>query len=87
AYVNGGIQACINAFGSRLQHIHLHDNHGAKDEHLEVGTGAIPFASLANFLRTFRDVISLETRSSTDPEGGVLRSRADIERLWQTVAQ
>jgi sugar phosphate isomerase/epimerase len=85
AHVNGGIQACIDAFGPRLQHIHLHDNHGAKDEHLEVGKGAIPFAALSSFLRTFRDVISLETRSPTDAEGAVLRSRADIERRWQTV--
>jgi sugar phosphate isomerase/epimerase len=87
AHVNGGIQACIEAFGPRLQHIHLHDNHGMKDEHLEVGTGAILFTHLADFLRTFRDVISLETRSPTDPEGAVLRSRAGIEKLWQTGAQ
>jgi sugar phosphate isomerase/epimerase len=87
AHVNGGIQTCIEAFGPRLQHIHLHDNHGAKDEHLEVGKGAIPFAPLANFLRTFRDLISLETRSPTDPQGAVLRSRAEVEKLWQTMAQ
>jgi sugar phosphate isomerase/epimerase len=86
AHVNGGIQACIEAFGPRLQHIHLHDNHGTKDEHLEVGTGAIPFRQLAHFLRTFGAVISLETRSPIDPAGAVLRSRAAIEQLWQTTA-
>src|SRR5690606_11523801 len=83
ANVNGGIRACIEAFGPRLQHIHLHDNWGEKDEHLEVGKGAIPFADFAPFLKDFGDLISLETRSPTDPQSAVLRSRAAIERLWQ----
>ena len=84
AHVNGGIQACIQAFGPRLQHIHLHDNHGEKDEHLEVGKGGIRFADFAYFLQDFRDLIALETRSPTDPHGAVLRSREDIERLWRS---
>jgi sugar phosphate isomerase/epimerase len=83
ARVNGGIRACIETFGPRLQHIHLHDNHGEQDDHLEVGMGAIPFAAFSRFLANFRDVISLETRSATDSPGAVLRSRARIEQLWQ----
>jgi sugar phosphate isomerase/epimerase len=83
AHVNGGIQAGIQAFGPRLQHIHLHDNHGDKDDHLEVGKGAIPFAEFAQFLQHFADLISLETRSPTDPHGAVLRSREAIEGLWR----
>ena len=83
AYVNGGIRACIDTFGPRLQHIHLHDNHGEKDEHLEVGQGTIPFPEFAGFLRQFQGLISLETRSPTDPAGTVLRSRAKIEALWR----
>jgi sugar phosphate isomerase/epimerase len=83
AHVNGGIQACIQAFGPRLQHVHLHDNHGEKDEHLEVGKGAIRFAEFAHFLQQFRGLITLETRSPIDPHGAVLRSRDDIESLWR----
>ncbi len=83
AYVNGGIEACIAAFGPRLQHIHLHDNHGDKDEHLEVGEGTIRFAEFSRFLQRFRDLISLETRHPTDPHGAVLRSRAGIEQHWR----
>jgi sugar phosphate isomerase/epimerase len=84
AHVNGGIQACIQAFGPCLRHIHLHDNHGDRDEHLEVGKGTIRFAEFSYFLQHFRDLISLETRSPTDPHGAVLRSREDIERLWRS---
>jgi sugar phosphate isomerase/epimerase len=83
ANVNGGIHPCIQAFGPRLRHIHLHDNHGEKDEHLEVGKGTIRFAEFSSFLQNFPDVISLETRSPTDPRGTVLRSREDIEKLWR----
>jgi sugar phosphate isomerase/epimerase len=83
ANVNGGIQPCIKAFGPRLQHIHLHDNRGEKDEHLEVGKGTIRFAEFSGFLQEFADLISLETRSPIDPHGAVLRSRDDIERLWR----
>jgi sugar phosphate isomerase/epimerase len=82
AHVSGGIRTGIEIFGPRLQHIHLHDNHGEKDEHLEVGKGTIQFAKLSGFLANFHDLISLETRSATDPHGAVLRSRARIERLW-----
>jgi sugar phosphate isomerase/epimerase len=83
ANVNGGIQSCIEAFGPRLQHIHLHDNHGDKDEHLEVGKGSIRFAELSGFLHGFCHLIALETRSPTDPHGAVLRSRDDIEKHWR----
>jgi sugar phosphate isomerase/epimerase len=83
AHVSGGIQAGIEAFGPRLQHIHLHDNHGDRDAHLEVGQGTIPFAAFADFLRRFEHLIALETRSPTDAAGAVLRSRAAIARLCQ----
>jgi len=86
ANVSGGIDSCIKAFGPRLQHIHLHDNHGDKDAHLEVGEGSIPFVAFADFLQNFRDLISLETRSPTDPHGAVLRSREGIEKLWRREA-
>jgi sugar phosphate isomerase/epimerase len=77
------VDAGIETFGGRLQHIHLHHNHGEQDEHLEVGKGTIQFAEFSGFLAKFRDVISLESRSATDPHGAVLRSRARIEELWQ----
>ena len=42
--------------------------------------------AFAPFLKNFGDLISLETRHPTDPQGAVLRSRAAIERLWQSTA-
>lgn len=44
--------------GRRMLHLHLHDNHGAADEHLPVGSGSIDFAEL------FRLVKALPQRPS-----------------------
>lgn len=52
----------VKALGKRLRHIHLHDNHGTRDEHLPIGKGLIDFDSLFESLRQFNpDVtVSLE---------------------------
>jgi sugar phosphate isomerase/epimerase len=39
------------ALGPRLLHLHLHDNHGAADDHLPVGEGVIDFAALFSLVR------------------------------------
>ncbi len=36
----------LNAFGSKVRHMHLHDNNGDEDSHLPIGRGSIDFASL-----------------------------------------
>lgn len=41
----------LDAIGSKLFHLHLHDNHGRADEHLPVGNGTIDFTPLQLFLR------------------------------------
>lgn len=37
--------------GSRLDHLHLHDNHGGKDEHLPIGEGIIDFEAFVKALK------------------------------------
>ncbi|PLY04625.1 MAG: AP endonuclease [Desulfuromonas sp.] len=34
-----------------LRHLHLHDNHGSRDEHLALGEGNIDFPTLFNWIR------------------------------------
>jgi sugar phosphate isomerase/epimerase len=44
AFTSGGMQAVtdyINIFKEKIIHIHWHDNHGNKDEHLPIGAGLI----------------------------------------------
>ncbi|HAF70949.1 MAG: AP endonuclease, family 2 [Acetothermia bacterium 64_32] len=41
--LNGDPAGYVNALGGRLVHVHLHDNHGGKDEHLGLGLGSAPW--------------------------------------------
>ena len=41
----------VNAFKDKLSHLHLHDNHGVKDEHLKIGLGTIDFKKYFDALR------------------------------------
>lgn len=46
-----------------LRHVHLHDNHGALDEHLPLGTGTIDFAPILAALAAHPDItITLENQ-------------------------
>jgi sugar phosphate isomerase/epimerase len=71
--------ALIRRLGPRLNHLHVHDNHGEGDEHLPVGEGAIRWAPLCRALVEidYHGVLEVE-RSLAD--GGVRRSIARLRR-------
>lgn len=50
ANMGEGVLEYINNFHSKLSCIHYHDNNGAKDEHLAVGDGTVPWEDLAEEL-------------------------------------
>ncbi len=52
----------IQKMGSRLAHVHLHDNNGEEDQHGCVGSGTIDFAAIGQALRTYSPdtTVSLE---------------------------
>jgi sugar phosphate isomerase/epimerase len=51
-----------------LGQLHLHDNHGLRDEHLPVGKGDFDFVGLFSCLKTrkIEPLITLEPRSESD---------------------
>ncbi len=55
----------LETLGARLGQLHLHDNHGALDEHLPVGEGNFPFGDLFRFIhsREMHPIITLEAHS------------------------
>ena len=53
AAVNGNLADLVRLLGKRIVHLHLHDNHGQRDEHLPIGRGTIDFAPLAAVLADF----------------------------------
>jgi sugar phosphate isomerase/epimerase len=62
------LEEWLAALGDRLGEVHLHDNHGAADEHLPVGEGTFPFANLAEALSKGqrRPVMTIEPHSEGD---------------------
>ncbi|HEY0867266.1 MAG TPA: sugar phosphate isomerase/epimerase [Fimbriimonas sp.] len=77
----------IRTFGSRLRHVHFHDNNGHADQHLPLGTGNIDFMAHIEALKEigYDETITLEVFA---PDDHFLRySRDVLRRLWtdQTV--
>lgn len=50
-FSKGGVTPWLDALGSYLMEIHLHDNNRLADEHLPLGEGNIDFAAIFAYLR------------------------------------
>lgn len=50
AHIAPGISEAIESVSSRIAAVHVHDNHGTKDEHLWPGEGTIDWPAAANAL-------------------------------------
>ena len=48
---------------SRFTHIHIHDNHGERDEHLELGNGTVNWGMVLPELKGFTGMAVIEARS------------------------
>ncbi len=51
AHITTGVAEAIAALGNRIVSVHVHDNHGAKDEHLWPGDGTIDWPAAAKALK------------------------------------
>ena len=50
AFGGGDFPEWLELLGSLVGQLHLHDNNGARDEHLALGQGIIPFPDIIGFL-------------------------------------
>jgi sugar phosphate isomerase/epimerase len=78
AFTSGGMKSVldyINTFRDRIIHIHWHDNHGKKDEHIPIGEGLIDHEKAVKALKVigYDKTITVEVftnsndaKSSTD---------------------
>jgi sugar phosphate isomerase/epimerase len=77
----------LDAFGSRLRHVHLHDNKGGhEDLHLPLGAGHLNLRGVIGALRAsgYDDTITLEVFS---PDRHYLAySRDVLRRVWTEMA-
>ncbi len=65
----------LKALGHRLLHLHLHDNHGLRDDHLPVGAGQVPWDALWPELKDLALTAALEVG------GGEEGVRVSLSRL------
>lgn len=74
------IAALLTTLGSRITHLHLHDNHGRHDEHVAIGRGTIDYLRHTEFLRDFTGTVCLEIGpDAAAVREGVARLRALAE--------
>ncbi len=73
AAVNHNAEDLVRLLGDAIVHLHVHDNHGQRDEHLPIGRGTIDFSALAAVLSHFdgmaiAEVVWDEGRTVDTPE-------------------
>ena len=71
----------LKTLGPFIGQLHLHDNHGEKDDHLPLGRGRIDFSELFDYLKAERlrpPVMTLEIHRADD----LWASVEGLERLW-----
>lgn len=56
---------------ARITHVHIHDNQGSADQHLEIGKGTIDWEYLLRELKGFEGVMVIEGRSIEEGKGSL----------------
>ena len=51
AHLIGQIDSFLKAFPDKIVHVHAHDNHGKRDQHLGIGYGSIDWERFAGLLK------------------------------------
>lgn len=84
AFISGGmptIKRFVSYFGGRIEHIHIHDNNGKKDEHLALRKGKINWKEVISILKKYNydKTITFEVFKS---DKDLLKSREYFRKLW-----
>lgn len=56
AFISGKMKTIykfFSYFDNNIEHIHIHDNHGERDEHLPIGKGKIKWKNIVNLLKKY----------------------------------
>ena len=71
AHMTGGVAEAIAILGARIASVHVHDNHGMKDEHLWPGEGTINWPAASEALKALAEppamVLEISRTADTDP--------------------
>jgi sugar phosphate isomerase/epimerase len=69
AHLEPGVEAAIETLKPFIRSVHVHDNHGMKDEHLWPGEGTIDWKRSMELLRSAPQVPALVLEVEGDPRG------------------
>jgi len=74
----------LNAFGSRLEHVHLHDNRGGvQDLHLPLGSGTLPWISMLRLLKDHGYDGSITLEVFSDDRHYLQHSMERVREEWE----
>lgn len=74
ANTNGNLDQFLE-ISNRIIHLHIHDNHGQKDEHLPVGSGNVDWKKVLKALAGYKGRYVTEARSLTQGQKSMERLR------------
>ena len=87
APAKSGIEQAFEAFGDKLAELHLHDNHGSRDEHLWPGSGNIDWKLVAERIAALKSppVGMLEIAHELGDDGTKIAEKSEAAfRLFRT---
>ncbi len=79
-----GIKDYIFTFKNKLEHIHIHDNHGERDEHLPLGKGKINLEQAVKWLKqiNYEKTITFEVfTSKEDAKNSMMKFRKILKDI------
>lgn len=85
AHATVGIPEAVNVLGKRIVSVHVHDNHGVRDEHLWPGDGTIDWPATAEALKALPEPpavvleISHNLSSASEPNAPGSTTPATVE--------
>jgi sugar phosphate isomerase/epimerase len=78
------LKSLVNRFGERIEHLHISDNSGRRDDHLAVGQGTVNFDEMVHRLnvRGYDGTVTLEIFDSDRTM--LVKSRERIKALFES---
>ena len=83
AHITVGAAEAVATLGSRIASVHLHDNHGTKDEHLWPGDGTIDWPGAAEALKALAEPPAAVLEISQTLSGDLAAIPALVEKAFE----
>ena len=88
AHLEPGVESAVETLKPFIRSVHVHDNHGMKDEHLWPGEGSIDWKRAMELLRSAPQVPALVLEVEGDPAGDPGFGKtvpARMQAAWKTL--